>query len=157
MNSSSFAVAAAVVAMLCVAPSTGPMADTVKTALGCSGNPCVIKRNPGGEISAFEAAAREIKSSGRRVVVDGPCYSACAILADIARGNVCVTSRAKFGFHQGYVVGRVKVGGPLKLIGRFKPTHSTDIDRWVAKNGGFPRKGFRIMGVKQARKIWKRC
>lgn len=149
--------ASALVAVLCIAPGAEPKADAVKSALGCSGDPCVIKRNPGGEIGAFQAAAQEIKNSGRRVVIDGPCYSACAILADMARSHVCVTGRAKFGFHQGFVVGRMKVGGPMKLIGRFKPSHSGDIDRWVTKNGGFPRRGFRIMGVKQARKIWKRC
>ena len=147
----------AVLAALCLTPDGGPKADPVATALGCSGDPCVVKRNPGGELGAFRAAADEIKSSGRRVVIDGPCYSACAILADEARSNVCVTSRAKFGFHQGYVVGQRKIGGPVKLLGRFKPTHSSDIARWVSKHGGYPSKGFRMMGIGSAGKIWKRC
>ena len=78
--------------------------------LGCTGDPCVVSYNPGGEIGAFKAAASEIKRTGRRVVIDGPCLSACAILADQARARVCVTGNAKFGFHKGYVSASARRG-----------------------------------------------
>lgn len=132
-------------------------ADAVRSALHCKQDPCVVKNSPGGELGQFESAAAELKSTGRRVVIDGPCYSACAILADKARDNVCVTKRARFGFHQGYVVGQLKIGGPVKLLGRFTPSHSSDIARWVSQNGGYPKKGFRVMRNGAAGKIWRRC
>ncbi len=147
---------AAIVA-LGLMPATGLRADTVSSALGCYDNPCVVTNNPGGDVAVFKAAAREIKRTGRRVVIDGPCSSACAILADMARSNVCVTSNAKFGFHQGYIVGQKAGGGPVYLLGRFKPKHSRDVARWVANNGGYPKKGYRVMSNRSASRIWKRC
>ena len=79
-------------------------ADAVSDVLGCQGNPCVVRFSAGGEIGSFKAAAREINRTGRRVIIDGLCLSACAVLADEARGRVCVTPKARFGFHKGYVL-----------------------------------------------------
>ncbi len=138
-------------------PASELRADTVASVLGCSGDPCVVKNNPGGDVVRFKAAAREIKRTGRRVVIDGKCDSACAILADMARSNVCVTPRAKFGFHQGYIVAQAETGGQYYLLGRFKPSHSRDVARWVNKNGGYPKKGYRVMGHRPASRIWKKC
>lgn len=146
----------AVVALAAVDVSRS-RAGIIETVLGCSGNPCVVRDNPGGELTAFKAAAREIRRTGRRVVIDGPCYSACAILADMARSRVCVTSRASFGFHKGYVLAVPADGSAMYLVSRFNPSHSRDISRWVAKRGGFPSNGFRVMPAKSAGRIWKRC
>lgn len=137
-------------------PSTGTRADVISDVLGCSGNPCVVTRNPGGEVSSFKAAAREIRKTGRKVVIDGPCYSACAILADMARSNVCVTKKGRFGFHKGYVVAAANDGN-MYLLRRYTPEHSRDIAGWVKKNGGFPSKGFRMMSNSSAGRYWKRC
>lgn len=139
------------------AAANAARADTVSDALGCSGDPCVIKFNPGGEIGSFKAAARELKRSGRRVVIDGPCLSACAILADEARGHVCVTSKARFGFHKGYILDQPTAGGPLRFVKRFTPAHSRDIAGWVRKNGGYPSRGFNVMGPRAAKHIWRPC
>lgn len=148
----------AVIACLCVlcAPRAAN-ADYVGSVLGCSGNPCVVKYNPGGEVKRFEAAARQIKRTGRRIVIDGPCGSACAILADRARGNVCVTSNAMFGFHKSALVQQYGYGGPVKVVRRFDPKHSRDIAGWVKRHGGYPSKGFRVMSARDARRIWKPC
>lgn len=154
MRTGNFARAAFVCAAL-VAVASVARADSISAALGCSGNPCVVTSNPGGDVSAFKAAAREIRRTGRRVVIDGPCYSACAILADMARRNVCVTPRARFGFHKGYVV--AVSGNQMYLLKRFTPSHSRDIARWVSKNGGYPSKGFRMMGHGSAQRFWKKC
>ena len=132
-------------------------ADTVSEVLGCEGDPCIVRNNPGGEIGAFKAAAREIMRSGKRVVIDGPCLSACAILADQARARVCVTSKAKFGFHKGFVLARPMAGGPPHLVKRFTPSHSRDVASWVKKNGGYPTRGFRVMGSSTAKRIWRSC
>lgn len=64
------------------------------------GQPCVIEFNPGGAIDLFSAQAREILAEHTRVIIDGPCLSACTLLVDIARDNVCLTSRALLGYHQ---------------------------------------------------------
>lgn len=132
-------------------------ADAVSDVLGCQGDPCVVSFNAGGEMGSFKAAARELKRSGRRVVIDGPCLSACAILADEARGQVCVTSKARFGFHKGYVLQQPTAGGPFRLVKRFNPSHSRDIAGWVKRNGGYPSRGFKVMGARAAKHIWRSC
>jgi hypothetical protein len=132
-------------------------ADSISDVLKCDGDPCVVSYNAGGEISAFKAAAREINASGRRVVIDGPCLSACAILADVARGRVCVTAKARFGFHKGYVLEEPMAGGPLRFVKRFNPEHSRDIAGWVKKHGGYPSRGFRVMSAGAAKRIWRPC
>ncbi len=132
-------------------------ADMVSEVLGCEGDPCIVRNNPGGEIGAYRAAARELLRSGKRVVIDGPCLSACAMLADQARSRVCVTSRAKFGFHKGFVMAHPMAGGPMQLVKRFDPSHSRDVAGWVKKNGGYPARGFRVMGPRAAKRIWRSC
>lgn len=132
-------------------------ADVVSDVLGCEGDPCVVKFNPGGEVSSFKAAAREVKRTGRRVVIDGPCMSACAIFADVARSRVCVTPNARMGFHKGYILAQPMAGGPARFVGRFNPSHSGDITGWLQKRGGFPTRGFRVMGARDAKRIWRGC
>lgn len=141
---------------LLAAPHTS-RADVVSEVLKCDSDPCVVTFNQGGEVSAFKAAARELKRSGRRVVINGPCLSACAILADEARGSVCVTSKARFGFHKGYVLEQPMAGGPMRFVKRFNPTHSRDIAGWVKRHGGYPNRGFRVMNASAARQIWRGC
>lgn len=140
-----------------LAAASQARADMVSQVLGCEGDPCIVRNNPGGEIGAFKAAARELMRSGKRVVIDGPCLSACAILADHARARVCVTSQAKFGFHKGFVMAHSMAGGPMRLVKRFDPSHSRDVASWVKKNGGYPARGFRVMGSRTAKRIWRSC
>ena len=144
-------------AIVILAASAGARADTVSDVLGCTGDPCVVSFNGGGEIESFQAAAREAKRTGRRVVINGPCLSACAIFADVARSRVCITSKAKFGFHKGYVLDQPTAGGRYRLVKRFTPSHSRDITNWVKNNGGFPTRGFNFMRASAAKQIWHPC
>jgi hypothetical protein len=41
-----------------------------------------------------------MRDSGERVVIDGPCLSACTLVLSIVPNNrICVTRRAVLGFH----------------------------------------------------------
>ena len=140
-----------------LAVAYGARADAVSDVLGCQGDPCIVRFSAGGEIGSFKAAAREINRTGRRVIIDGACLSACAVLADEARGWVCVTSKARFGFHKGYVLRLPTAGGPPRLVKRFTPSHSRDIAGWVRKNGGYPSRGFKVMTPRAAKQIWRPC
>jgi hypothetical protein len=148
---------ALVLALGVLAAPHAAYADVVSDVLKCDSDPCVVSFNSGGEVGAFKAAAREIKRSGRRVVINGPCLSACAILADEARSNVCVTSKARFGFHKGFVLEQPTAGGPMRFVKRFTPRHSRDVAGWVNRNGGFPNRGFRYMNASAAKHIWRGC
>lgn len=59
-----------------------------------------ITDDPGGEVSSYVQKFQQIRASGERIVIDGPCLSACTLLTGIVpRDRVCVTSRAELGFH----------------------------------------------------------
>ncbi len=127
----------------------------------CAGEVCVIEYDPGGEINRYLAAADAVRAGAlRQVVIDGPCLSACAIFADVARERVCVTERARFGFHKArlYAVEPARGGrATYREVAREDPAHSRDISSWVYRNGGFPDEGYLMMDARQAAQIWESC
>ncbi len=59
-----------------------------------------IVSSPGGAVDAHLAAFARVRQSGERVIIDGPCLSACTlVLSTIPRNRICVTRRAVLGFH----------------------------------------------------------
>lgn len=157
---------AATLALACLAAPQPAEAQTRGNAFNqafgrCSGQTCVVRFSPGGEVGTFMAAAAAVRAGAKRlVVIDGPCYSACAIFADVTRDKVCITQRASFGFHKARVMasaasprGRRK----WREVARHDPRHSRDIASWVYRNGGFPSNGFTIMKSRTASRFWRRC
>lgn len=73
------------------------------TFIGSSKYDYVIKNDPGGSILIYRALANSLK--GKKVAIDGPCYSACTMFAETLRYKIdlCVTERAVLGFHIPYV------------------------------------------------------
>src|SRR5262249_56072050 len=56
--------------------------------------------SPVGRVDAYLAAFARVRQSGERVIIDGPCLSACTlVLSTIPRNRICVTRRAVLGFH----------------------------------------------------------
>lgn len=138
-------------------------ADIVADVLGCKDDPCVIAYNPGGAIKVFEAAAKAIAKGARtRVVVDGWCISACTIALDKVRDRVCVTPRAKLGFHRGteYKLKYLNTdrSSYQTVTNLFDISYSPDINRWIHGRGGLPKDGSLItMGAGTAQTIWPIC
>lgn len=158
----SLALAAAIVALLATTAASHAQSrgSAYESVFGpCRGQTCVIRDNPGGDVRKFLAAAAEIRKSGRRVVIDGQCASACAIFADVAREKVCITKRATFGFHKASVFKAQVTGNVRKWerIARHDPEHSRDIANWVQRNGGFPVRGLNVMPASEGAKFWRRC
>jgi hypothetical protein len=155
------ALVAAFSALLALPAQAQSRDRALRDAFGRCGEPCVIRYSPGGELKRFQAAAAAVKRGARRlVVIDGPCISACAVFADIARSKVCITDRAVFGFHKATLVSlrSLRNGRVLeRQLGVKDPPHSRDIVRWVKSRGGFPRQGLRRMSARQAASFWRRC
>src|SRR5271170_1480028 len=84
--------------MKCQAVLAGALASVLVT---CAASADVrIVSDPGGEVSAYVQKFRELRASGERIVIDGPCLSACTLLTGIIpRDRICVTRRAVLGFH----------------------------------------------------------
>lgn len=80
----------------------GALASAVLTlfAVGTASADVRITNDRGGEVSSYVEKFREVGASGERIVIDGPCLSACTLLTGLVpRDHVCVTSRAMLGFH----------------------------------------------------------
>src|SRR5215470_6912543 len=59
-----------------------------------------ILASPGGTVGSFLDFFALVRASGERVVIDGPCLSACTlVLSTLPQNQICVTRNAVFGFH----------------------------------------------------------
>jgi hypothetical protein len=75
-------------------------AATMLLSIGTASADVRITNDPGGEVSSYVQKFQEMRASGERIVIDGPCLSACTLLTGLVpRDHVCVTSRAVLGFH----------------------------------------------------------
>lgn len=98
-----------------------------------------ITDDPGGEVSSYVQKFRQIRASGERVVIDGPCLSACTLLTGIIpRDRVCVTRRAELGFHAASYYddasrSLVPTSEGSRMVMRLYPA---SIRAWVGRHGG---------------------
>lgn len=102
----------------------------------------VIRNNPGGLIAEHVAEFSRIRDAGQRVVIDGQCYSACTlVLGMIPRERLCVTNRARLGFHAAwaYAPDGSRVASPVgnsQLWDLYPP----EIRGWIVRRGGLTPK-----------------
>jgi hypothetical protein len=98
----------------------------------------LIDGDPVGQIGPYVARYMTIRQSGERVVIDGPCLSACTmVLGILPRTQVCVTPKAVLGFHAAWrpdAAGKkVTSAGGTQLLWDVYPKH---IRRWITRKGG---------------------
>jgi len=98
-----------------------------------------ITSDPGGQIGPYLENLASLRSSGERVVIDGPCLSACTmVLGVIPRDHLCVTPRARLGFHTAWrpddATGRPVVSrdGTQLLMS----VYPQPVRNWIARRGG---------------------
>ena len=71
-----------------------------------------IKADAGGQIGPYLEKLVALRGSGERVIIDGPCLSACTmVLGVIPRERICVTPRARLGFHAAWQSRRQRPAG----------------------------------------------
>ena len=97
-----------------------------------------ITSDPGGQIGPYLENLASLRSSGEHVVIDGPCLSACTmVLGVIPRDHLCVTPRARLGFHTAWrpdSAGRPVVsrdGTELLMT-----VYPQPVREWIARRGG---------------------
>jgi hypothetical protein len=107
-----------------------------------------ITSSPGGLIGPFLDLFDAVRQSGQRVIIDGPCYSACTlVLTVLPPEQICVTRRAVLGFH-----------GAMSLTrrGNFRQepeaskivlaAYPPPVRRWIERHGGLHSKLLRLRG-----------
>src|SRR6185437_10246927 len=102
----------------------------------------------GGQIGPYLDHLSVLRSSGERVVIDGPCLSACTlVLGAIPRNRICVTARAQLGFHAAWHPGEngrpeYSRGGTQLLMANYPP----QVRKWIARRGGLTQQMMFLRG-----------
>ncbi|GLH81645.1 hypothetical protein SSBR45G_65540 [Bradyrhizobium sp. SSBR45G] len=97
-----------------------------------------IVSSPGGEVGSFLELFEKVRASGERVVIDGPCLSACTlVLSVVPEDRICVTRRAALGFHAARSVdrrGRTYAEPEASQI--VLRTYPAPVRSWIVRRGG---------------------
>jgi hypothetical protein len=88
----------------------------------------------GGDVEEFAALYAAIRAEGQKVVIDGPCISACTIVASLPRDQVCITPRALFGVH--LAVDDEGMPDPAYTAWAVKTYYPSALQDWIARHGG---------------------
>ena len=107
-------------------------------SVGASDAVVRIAQDPGGRIETYVDKYKGVRSSGEMVIIDGYCASACTIvLGAVAHDKICVTSRAKLGFHAAWDPGSSgrKITNP-EATQTLYSMYPFEVRRWIDQRGG---------------------
>jgi len=127
------------VALFCAAPAFDRAQAEVR-----------IEASPGGDALAFLQFFAALRRSGERVVIDGPCLSACTlVLSTIPQSRICVTRRAVLGFHAAKVLDQYGGRYPAEAKAATRlvtQTYPTPVRAWIARHGGLTHRLILLRG-----------
>ncbi|MGC2082161.1 MAG: hypothetical protein WA702_02235 [Bradyrhizobium sp.] len=117
-----------------------------------------ILASPGGEVGSFLKLFEKVRASGERVVIDGPCLSACTLVLDVVpEDRICVTKRAVLGFHAARSVDRrgrfYAEPEASKLVLRAYPD---PVRAWIERRGGLTSRLLLLRG-RELKAIYPSC
>jgi hypothetical protein len=118
-----------------------------------------IVSSPGGAVDAYLAAFARVRQSGQRVVIDGPCLSACTlVLSTIPRNRICVTRRAVLGFHapRWYDLQSGRTTRAPEATRAVTAAYPAGVRAWIKKRGGLTQKVIYLRG-KELSALYPRC
>jgi hypothetical protein len=117
-----------------------------------------IKASPGGDVNDALNEFLEIRASGERVAIDGPCLSACTlVLSVVPHDRICVTPRAILGFHAAREVDEAGRIYPARRATRLiMETYPPPIRSWIRRHGGLTGRLLLLRGRELA-SYYPRC
>jgi hypothetical protein len=97
-----------------------------------------ILGSPGGQVGPFLDLFEGVRASGERVVIDGPCLSACTlVLSVVPNDRICVTRRAILGFHGARSIGRRgRLYAEPEASEVVLETYPAAVRDWIRRRGG---------------------
>jgi hypothetical protein len=106
--------------------------------VGASGAVVRIAQDRGGRIETYVNKYQGVRSSGESVIIDGFCASACTIiLGSVPHDKICITSRARLGFHAAWDLGssgrKITNPGATQALYLMYPY---EVRRWIDQRGG---------------------
>ena len=117
-----------------------------------------ITSDTGGQIGPYLEQLMAIRESGQQVIIDGPCLSACTlVLGVIPPDRICVTRRARLGFHAAWHHGEngrpaTNRGGTQLLMA----VYPQNVKKWIAKRGGLTRE-MKYLSGRELASMYRTC
>jgi hypothetical protein len=117
-----------------------------------------ILSSPGGEVGPFLELFEQVRASGERVVIDGPCLSACTlVLSMVPSDRICVTRRAVLGFHAARSVDRRgRMYAEPEASELVLEAYPAPVRSWISRRGGLTSRLLLLRGRELAA-IYPRC
>ena len=117
-----------------------------------------ILSSQGGEVTQYLRLFAAVRATGERVVIDGPCLSACTLLlSTVPNSRICVTRRAVLGFHAARAVdrqGRVYAAPEATKV--VAATYPAPVRAWISRHGGLSSRLILLRGRELAA-LYPRC
>jgi hypothetical protein len=97
-----------------------------------------ILSSPGGQVGPFLDLFERMRDSGERVVIDGPCLSACTLVLSMVPNNrICVTRRAILGFHAARSIDRRgRLYAEPEASELVLEAYPAPVRSWIIRRGG---------------------
>jgi hypothetical protein len=97
-----------------------------------------IVSSSGGVVGSYLDYFSRVRKSGERVIIDGPCLSACTlVLSTVPRSRICVTPRAILGFHAPTIIDqdgrRYRSREATKAV---TASYPASVQAWIKHHGG---------------------
>ncbi|HEV7603024.1 MAG TPA: hypothetical protein VGO49_22540 [Bradyrhizobium sp.] len=107
-----------------------------------------ILASPGGEVGPFLDLFAQVRASGERVVIDGPCLSACTlVLSTVPNNRICVTRRAVLGFHAARSMdARGRLYAEPEASAAVLEAYPSAVRSWIRRHGGLTSRVLLLRG-----------
>ena len=118
-----------------------------------------LRDDIGGPYNAYASRFKRLSAAGESVAIDGICDSACTLaLIYFPRDRICVTSRARLGFHVAVLVpdsgGQPSV--EWNVTQRTLARYPKPIRDWISRQGGLSTRMIYLQGAELAR-LYRAC
>ena len=117
-----------------------------------------ILSSPGGQVGPFIELFDKVRESGERVVIDGPCLSACTLLLmTVPSERICVTRRAVLGFHAARSMDRRgRMYAEPEASKAVHEAYPEPVRSWISRHGGLTSRMLMLRGRELAA-MYPRC
>ena len=134
------------------------LAATLSAAITPARAEIRILASPGGQVGPFLDLFDQVRESGERVVIDGPCLSACTlVLMTVPEERICVTRRAVLGFPAARSIDRRgKVYAEPEASRAVLASYPPPVRDWISRRGGLTSRMLLLRGRELAA-IYPRC
>jgi hypothetical protein len=107
-----------------------------------------ILSSPGGEVGPFIDLFERVRQTGERVVIDGPCLSACTlVLMTVPNERICVTRRAVLGFHAARSMdSRGRMYAEPEASQAVLEAYPAPVRNWISRRGGLTSRMLLLRG-----------